>query len=195
MDEASKGKQRSSFMQTCQVCGHVYGQQHRVIPGEWGGTYTDDNVVWLCPNHHAAIHLLMKQVCEGLQTADEFLRVRVYQNPLVEPSLGAFWRECVQPVVLAHMKETGRKALPLPRKCRKRKPIDYANRIRQILEKAGEDGLSLRELARALCNNVPGRVVRDCLKQLAEQGIASGEQTRQSSMAGRPREVWRILQQ
>ena len=45
---------------TCEVCGHIFAERHRVIPGKVGGIYAKSNIVWLCPNHHAAIHHVMK---------------------------------------------------------------------------------------------------------------------------------------
>jgi hypothetical protein len=49
----------------CEVCGHQIAQKHRLRPGAWGGTYEPGNVVRLCPNHHAAIHMLMRWYCGG----------------------------------------------------------------------------------------------------------------------------------
>lgn len=33
---------------------------HRLLPGEHGGTYTDNNVVWLCPTTHVNVHELLR---------------------------------------------------------------------------------------------------------------------------------------
>jgi hypothetical protein len=50
----------------CELCKHCYAQAHRLNPGCWGGRYEDKNVVWLCPNHHQAIHFLMSwYYCES----------------------------------------------------------------------------------------------------------------------------------
>lgn len=34
---------------------------HHIIPESWGGQKTDDNMVWLCPNAHTAVHRLVDE--------------------------------------------------------------------------------------------------------------------------------------
>lgn len=46
-------------LRSCEICGHIFAERHRVIPGKVGGIYTKNNIVWLCPNHHAAIHYVI----------------------------------------------------------------------------------------------------------------------------------------
>ncbi len=43
----------------CAACGYAVAHKHRIIPGSRGGTYTRWNVLYLCANHHQAIHFLM----------------------------------------------------------------------------------------------------------------------------------------
>lgn len=45
----------------CVICGFPLVDLHRLIPGELGGEYIDNNVVCLCPNHHRLFHRLMRQ--------------------------------------------------------------------------------------------------------------------------------------
>lgn len=33
--------------------------KHRIFPGEFGGTYTKANVVWLCPTTHVNVHEIL----------------------------------------------------------------------------------------------------------------------------------------
>lgn len=45
----------------CAVCGYCITDKHHILPkSKSGNFYHDDNVVYLCPNHHRAIHVLMK---------------------------------------------------------------------------------------------------------------------------------------
>lgn len=44
----------------CLICGHQHTHSHRLLPGAWGGKYNLENVVDLCPNHHADVHFLMR---------------------------------------------------------------------------------------------------------------------------------------
>lgn len=30
--------------------------RHRILPGEFGGTYAEENVAWLCPTAHVNLH-------------------------------------------------------------------------------------------------------------------------------------------
>jgi len=43
----------------CEVCGHMFAERHRLIPGHLGGLYYDWNILYLCPNHHTAFHFLI----------------------------------------------------------------------------------------------------------------------------------------
>lgn len=42
----------------CQVCGwnKANCDLHRIIPGNKGGKYTEDNIIVLCPNCHRLVH-------------------------------------------------------------------------------------------------------------------------------------------
>lgn len=44
----------------CQLCDHVFTHEHHILPKQWGGSDELENLAYFCPNHHAAIHLLMK---------------------------------------------------------------------------------------------------------------------------------------
>ena len=49
----------------CMIQGCHYNnvlESHRIIHGKDGGKYTTDNVAVICPNHHAEIHRLNKEI-------------------------------------------------------------------------------------------------------------------------------------
>lgn len=90
---------------SCDLCGHVYAHVHRITPGCWGGRYELSNIVELCPNHHAAVHLLMKWFHRGLGTEDEEERLEEYMS---DRELMSFWLEAVKPAVIRRMVAEGR---------------------------------------------------------------------------------------
>jgi hypothetical protein len=45
--------------QTCEVCGYPFADEHHIVPRRDGGTDNPENLAWVCPNHHSAIHFLM----------------------------------------------------------------------------------------------------------------------------------------
>jgi hypothetical protein len=91
----------------CELCGHVFGQKHRVLPGEWGGGYEESNVVYLCPNHHWAIHVLMNWRYRNHPafTKSEDDQIDEYR---LDPDLMKLWEERAQPVVIRQMVAEGR---------------------------------------------------------------------------------------
>jgi hypothetical protein len=110
----------------CELCGHVYAQRHRLKPGCWGGTYDPDNIVWLCPNHHAAVHLVMKWYYLANQpkqfTRDQVRRLDGY---LTDPVVTKFFYHHVKTVVVERMRAEGRwhpyvRTLPVEANVRKR---------------------------------------------------------------------------
>ncbi len=48
----------------CRACGCPATHKHRIIPGAWGGEYTADNVIRLCPTCHAGMHVLTDWVAK-----------------------------------------------------------------------------------------------------------------------------------
>lgn len=68
----------------CEVCGHVFAEKHRLIPGSIGGIYSNWNIAYLCPNHHAALHFVMvafprtekcdRRRLEGYLQDEQFMR-------------------------------------------------------------------------------------------------------------------------
>ena len=92
-------------MQPCELCGHVFGQRHRIKPGCWGGEYTPGNVVWLCPNHHAAIHLFVRWYYRGIKEGEEEARLMEH---LTDRPLKQFWVRYVKPVVIERLMDEGR---------------------------------------------------------------------------------------
>jgi hypothetical protein len=90
----------------CSLCGHVFAQKHRILPGSWGGTYEPENVIRLCPNHHAAIHAIMNWHYRGrARSHAEERRILAYAD---DRSLWVFWLDRVKPIVEATMKNQGR---------------------------------------------------------------------------------------
>lgn len=92
----------------CELCGHPHAHRHRIKPGIWGGRYVHENVVQLCPNHHAAIHFLMAwylgSVRKSRHTRDDGrLMVCMNDRPLWE-----FWNQDVKPVVTERLRDEGR---------------------------------------------------------------------------------------
>jgi hypothetical protein len=109
-------------MPPCELCGHVYGQLHRVRPGCWGGDYDDFNVAYLCPNHHAAVHLFMKWYYGKKLSPEEAERFEEYHT---DRALKLFWLEHAKPAVRQRLVEEGRwhpyvRTLPPP-------PVDRRN--------------------------------------------------------------------
>lgn len=80
---------------SCQICGYFLTQNHRLLPGAWGGTYEEGNVASLCPNHHIAIHFLMRWWMKGKVKGLEQDWLSAYRKDL---PLWAFWLEAVQPI-------------------------------------------------------------------------------------------------
>lgn len=102
-----KARPKIREMFPCEVCGHAFGQRHRINPGSWGGTYDSGNVAWLCPNHHAAIHLLMKWYGRRLARMGESenLRYTAYFDDL---DFVRFFNTYVKPVVIERLKAEGK---------------------------------------------------------------------------------------
>ena len=45
--------------------------KHRILPGEFGGTYAKANVVWLCPTTHVNVHEILRLLLEGEEALNE----------------------------------------------------------------------------------------------------------------------------
>ena len=134
---------------SCEVCGHAYGQVHRLVPGAWGGPYESWNVVFLCPNHHAAIHLLM--AAYGITgkrswTPGEDARLEAYEG---DRRLKMLFMQYVEPVLRERWRQLGkwhpyRRVLPeaLKRSRRERRvviPNELLDAYRTVLN--SRDGL------------------------------------------------------
>lgn len=92
----------------CHVCDHVFTQNHRIKPGAWGGTYDDpDNVVPLCPNHHAAIHHTMDWYVLG-KSKNEAQDDRLIAY-MADRDFWNFWLIEVKPVVIERLIATGKR--------------------------------------------------------------------------------------
>ena len=64
----------------CEICGwKLCVERHRIVPGREGGSYTKDNTIVLCPNHHALAdrgklkRRSLKKIIEGRSTTTKLL--------------------------------------------------------------------------------------------------------------------------
>lgn len=96
----------------CELCGHCYGQLHRLTPGCWGGTYDDGNVAWLCPNHHHAIHFMMAWYYCSNDGPRYKGNAEVYEERLctymADRELQGLWCKQVKPIVNQRLIKEGR---------------------------------------------------------------------------------------
>jgi hypothetical protein len=90
----------------CELCGFPFVHRHRIKPGIWGGEYTSLNTVYLCPNHHVAIHLVMRWFHKGRLPTEAQDRQLVFY--MQDKALWAFWADTVRDVVIQRMREEGR---------------------------------------------------------------------------------------
>lgn len=89
-------------MALCRVCNHPFTHQHRIVPGAFGGRYEDANVLRLCPNHHAAVHFLMRTHPIGngqYLTSAEFELAETYRD---DKPLWTLWTDIVLPTLTKH---------------------------------------------------------------------------------------------
>jgi hypothetical protein len=91
----------------CEVCDHPFTHMHRLYLGEWGGRYEVGNVAYLCPNHHAAVHLFTKFYYTGaIDGGDE---ESLFMEYMTDRSLKLFCLQYVKPAVERRLKEEGRR--------------------------------------------------------------------------------------
>lgn len=46
----------------CVICAYPITEQHHILPRAYGGGDEQSNLVALCPNHHAAMHIVLTQI-------------------------------------------------------------------------------------------------------------------------------------
>lgn len=56
--------------------------KHRLLPGEHGGTYAEDNVVWLCPTTHVNVHELLRFFVDLGFTPSFYEVTALYEAPV-----------------------------------------------------------------------------------------------------------------
>jgi hypothetical protein len=44
----------------CEICSYPFADLHHILPKQYGGTDSKSNLVYLCANHHRAIHFLIQ---------------------------------------------------------------------------------------------------------------------------------------
>ena len=97
--------------QTCAICGYPFAHMHHILPRAYGGEDTDENLVALCPNHHAAVHFLLSlyvsmSTDDGQHKIDkkpktEAAEMLAKQDFLChcDPALHTFYRETITPLL------------------------------------------------------------------------------------------------
>ena len=97
---------------SCELCGHSNAHKHRIVPGEWGGSYDDENVAWLCPNHHAAVHFLMARYLDGVRRPAVRSKTAIddgrFMALAADRPLQKFWAIYVKPIVIEKLRSEGR---------------------------------------------------------------------------------------
>jgi hypothetical protein len=93
-------------MHPCEICGYIYGQRHRLCPRIWGGEYVSENVAWLCPNHHTAIHLILKWYGRRLENMNENEQAR-YEAYFCDREFMKFFNIVVKPIVIKRLQAEG----------------------------------------------------------------------------------------
>jgi hypothetical protein len=95
----------------CLICRHLFAQKHRILPGAWGGTYEPANVARLCPNHHWAVHALMRLALRRAPLSA--LDRSIVAECLDEPRFGAFWTARILPVLRRRLSSRGQDIDPI----------------------------------------------------------------------------------
>lgn len=87
---------------SCQLCGHIFSEKHRLLPGNLGGEYAEWNVADLCPNHHAAVHFLMSWLGSGKSNSEIDAMGKVNGDRLsayiADRALWEYWVDEVKPI-------------------------------------------------------------------------------------------------
>lgn len=183
-------------MKPCCICGHVYSQKHRLVPGAWGGVYDAGNVVSLCPNHHVAIHLLMKWKYRGLETQDEKNCVAAYLTPSYDWKLYKFWKSTVQSIVISKLNKEGKRPCRPLRMKKSFTPNDPTEKIIGLLKNHGSLGMTRKQLHVALNGSISSSAINTSLRLIAEKGIARGIRSISYSKVGaiKPTEKWFVCE-
>lgn len=61
MDTALTLPEPGANIESCRICGYPLSHQHHILPRRYGGTDHASNMIALCPNHHAAIHIIISE--------------------------------------------------------------------------------------------------------------------------------------
>jgi len=81
-----KSEAKAKGRLVCEVCGWDGGgfpemvEAHHIIPFKCGGQVTDENIILLCPNHHALIHKLIKFKDIGTCKGSIVITLREYRK-------------------------------------------------------------------------------------------------------------------
>lgn len=66
----------------CEVCDYPITHMHHIVPRAYGGTDETSNLIALCPNHHAAIHILISQYAWQVRSAAAAIHLGRSPRPL-----------------------------------------------------------------------------------------------------------------
>ena len=121
-------------MQPCELCGHCFAQNHRIVPGKWGRVYADWNVACLCPNHHVAIHTMMRWYYGGYRGRLPDVPDEVICGYMTDRPFKLFWMRYGRPVVEERLRQEGRY---LPAVVLRAGSPESLRRYRELLEQRG----------------------------------------------------------
>ena len=79
---------------------------HHVLPQSWGGQTTEENMVWLCPNSHTAVHQLLNAYVHAGGEPDG--AVLMHYNEHVQELAARAWEQRPSdhpPYTIAHSTE------------------------------------------------------------------------------------------
>jgi len=117
MRNGGESFQISDIGPTCEICGYPFAHIHHALPRQYGGSDDDGNLVALCPNHHAAIHFMLRV---DLWLATDEGRAKLDAKPKQEvsmvlarqaflqgcdPALGKFYRERVVAMMVRQVRD------------------------------------------------------------------------------------------
>ena len=68
-------------------CEFKYAQKHHIVPLSEGGVDTEENTIYLCPNHHLLAHKGLIKLPKGKKG-----RTLLYREKALNEAQGIFWQ-------------------------------------------------------------------------------------------------------
>ena len=104
---------------TCAICSYPFVDEHHIFPrgNKWGDKIeTEDNKVFLCSNHHRAIHFLMflanEEWSEHLTKKEADRKVKIFNYIISKDNeLYHFYKDTLEPKIKL-MEEYYAKTIP-----------------------------------------------------------------------------------